>query len=349
MEPAPLGPLGLRSPGPIGALLASLPGVALSVTVALAASFVATLHGGPPLLYALMFGMVLHVYGSDPRSAPGLELCSRHLLRLGIALLGARLTATQIAALGWPVALTLMAAVATTVLCGLWLARRLKLPHTLGLLAGGATAICGASAALAIAAVLPRDDDNDHTLRRHTLVVVVAATALSTLAMLLYPLIARVLQLPPAMAGLFLGGSIHDVAQVVVAGYTLGPQAGDMASVVKLSRVALLGGGVVLIGLAVRRQHGGRHSGLARAPLVPGFVLLFFAMVALNSTGAITPTLHQWIDPLSRACLVVAVAALGIKTSLGELARAGWSPLLLMLLCSLWIAVFVLTAALLVG
>jgi uncharacterized integral membrane protein (TIGR00698 family) len=346
MEPAPLGLPASRGPRPIGALLASLPGAALSVTVALAASFVAALHGGPPLLYALMFGMVLHVYGADPRSAPGLDLCAKHLLRLGIALLGARLTAAQIAALGWPVALCLVAAVATTVLCGLWLARRMKLPHTLGLLAGGATAICGASAALAIAAVLPRDDEP--ALRRQTLVVVVGATALSTLAMLLYPLLARALHLSPAMAGLFLGGSIHDVAQVVVAGYTLGAATGDMASVVKLSRVALLGAVVVLVGLAVRRDAGGRGAGM-RTPLLPGFVLLFFAMVGLNSAGLFTEAAHQWIDPLSRACLVVAVAALGIKTSLGELARAGWQPLLLMVLCTLWIGGFTLAAALLLG
>ena len=118
------------------------------------------------------------------------------------------------------------------------------------MLSGGAAAICGASAALAISAVLPRDKHHD----RFTLMVVIAVTVLSTLAMVLYPLIARAMNLNPDLAGLFFGGTIHDVAQVVGAGYTLGPATGDIATIVKLFRVAMLAVVVLLVSMAFKAE-----------------------------------------------------------------------------------------------
>ena len=183
----------------------------------MSATFVATLHGGPQLLYALFFGMALHHLDGDARGRPGIEFCARTVLRMGVRLLGARITAAQIAALGWPTAAVVVAGVVTTLWLAQFLGRRLKLTRAESTLAGGAVAICGASAALALSAVLPRDRNSD----RFTLVVVVTVTLLSTLAMVLHPLVARLLQLPPQLAGLFLGGTIHDVAQVVGTGYML--------------------------------------------------------------------------------------------------------------------------------
>lgn len=194
-----------------------LPGTGLSGVIALAATFVSTLHGGPQLLFALFFGVAFHFLSQDARAKPGIEFCARGVLRLGVGLLGARITATQIAGLGWTTALIVIAAVVTTLLCGTLLGRRLGLTRPQGVLSGGAVAICGASAALAISSVLPRDKDSD----RFTLTVVVTVTVLSTAAMVLYPLVARALHLPPELAGMFIGGTIHDVAQVVGAGYTI--------------------------------------------------------------------------------------------------------------------------------
>ena len=101
------------------------------------------------------------------------------------------------------------------------------------MLSGGAVAICGASEALAISAVLPRDKHHD----RFTLMVV---TVLSTVAMVVYPLNARAMNLGPELAVLFIGGTIHDVAQMVGAGYTLRPAIGDTATTVKLFRLAMV-------------------------------------------------------------------------------------------------------------
>ncbi|MEP6877083.1 MAG: putative sulfate exporter family transporter, partial [Burkholderiales bacterium] len=167
------------------ALQARWPGALLCTVIAMAAGFVARLHGGPQLLYALLFGVSFHFLHEDAKIRPGVELCTGIVLRLGVALLGARITIAQIAALGWSTALIVVGCVLSTICGGIWLARRLGLNTTQGLLSGGATAICGASAALAISAVLPRSREQD----RFTLLVVVSVTSLSTLAMLLYPLL----------------------------------------------------------------------------------------------------------------------------------------------------------------
>ena len=212
-----------------------------------------------------------------------------------------------------------------------------------GVLSGGAVAICGASAALAISAVLPREKEGD----RFTLMVVVTVTVMSTVAMVLYPLLAKALDLPHAIAGLFLGGTIHDVAQVVGAAYMLGPETGDVAIVVKLFRVSLLALVVVAVASAFRKS-GDHPSGHrpARQALVPWFLWVFVAMVMLGSVGALPPALVAGLNWASRGCLVIAIAALGMKTSFAQLARAGWRPLALILIETLWLAVLVLGLAL---
>jgi uncharacterized integral membrane protein (TIGR00698 family) len=323
----------------LNALRQRLPGVALCTALAGAAAFVAGLHQGPLMLYTLLFGTAFHYQSREPHSAPGIAWSGSTLLRIGIGLLGARITAEQVLGLGAHTGAVVAGAVASTLLAGLVGARLLGQPRSLGVLAGGATAICGASAALALAAVLPRHP----RLERDTLTVVVLATLLSTGAMLLYPLLARSLALPPPAAGLFIGGSIHDVAQVIVAGYALGPATGDAATLVKLMRIATLA--LVVGGVALVAAGRGRAPA-ARPPLLPWFLALFAGLVALRSLGALPAWLIGGLDLASRGCLLVGVAALGARTSLPALARCGWRPLALMLGCGLWIGGWMLAAAL---
>lgn len=326
-----------------------VPGVALAGVVALAATFVSTLHGGPQFLYALFFGVAFHYLSQDAKAKPGIEFCARGVLRLGVGLLGARITATQIVGLGWSTALIVIAAVVTTILCGVLLGKKLGLSRAQSVLSGGAVAICGASAALAISAVLPREKEGD----RFTLMVVVTVTVLSTLAMVIYPLVAKLAHLSPALAGLFIGGTIHDVAQVVGAGYTLGHEAGDYATIVKLFRVAMLTVVVVVVSSVFKKQReqaqAARAAGRkpAKQALVPWFLWLFVAMVIANSLHMLPPIAQNGINDSSRACLVMAISALGIKTSFAQLARAGWRPFILLLVETLWMAGLVLAAILL--
>lgn len=330
-------PLSKRIPS-----LGLLPGIALSGVIALAATFVSTLHGGPQLLYALFFGVAFHFLSQDAKTKPGIEFCARGVLRLGVGLLGARITATQIAGLGLSTALIVIAAVVTTILCGSLLGRRLGMTRPQGVLSGGAVAICGASAALAISAVLPRDKNSD----RFTLMVVVTVTVLSTVAMVVYPLIARLLNLPPDMAGLFIGGSIHDVAQVVGAGYTIDQATGDYATIVKLFRVSMLAVVVVVVSAIFKQQREAatEQSSGKKPPLVPWFLWVFVALVCINSLGWVPSTLQLQLTDLSKHCLVLAIAALGMKTSFTQLAQAGWRPFVLLLVETVWMAAFVLLA-----
>lgn len=323
-------------------LLQLLPGTALSCVIAMAATLVSSLHGGPQFLYALFFGVAFHYLSHDAHTRPGIEFCSRSVLRLGVGLLGARITASQIAGLGWSTAAIVIAAVVTTMLCGSLLGRRLGLTRAQGVLSGGAVAICGASAALAISSVLPRNKESE----RFTLMVVVTVTVLSTLAMVAYPLIAKVLHLPPELAGLFLGGTIHDVAQVVGAGYMLNHETGDYATIVKLFRVSMLAVVVVVVSSMFKKEREQSEDGTvaAKQALVPWFLWVFVALVALNSMGGVPVAVQEGLNNVSRICLVVAIAALGIKTSFRQLARAGWKPFTLLLVETLWMAAFVLAA-----
>jgi len=329
---------------PVSRLAALAPGVLTAVTIALAASFLAERYDGPQLLFALLFGMAFNFAAEGPRVKAGIDFASKKILRFGVALLGARIGLEQIAALGAAPALIVVAAVAGTILCGWLLSRLLRRPAAEGLLTGGAVAICGASAALAISAVLPQGKDH----QRFTLLTVVGVTTLSTVAMVIYPLIAESLALDARGAAIFLGGSIHDVAQVVGAGFMISPAVGDGATLVKLLRVALLVPVVVIFAQIFRTAGaGGEAAAGARPPLLPGFLVAFIALVALNSFGAVPPELARWLSDLSRWCLVIAIAALGVKTSFRQLADLGWMPVVMIVGETLFIAALVLAGVML--
>ncbi|SDE73186.1 conserved hypothetical integral membrane protein [Variovorax sp. CF079] len=202
-------------------------------------------------------------------------------------------------------------------------------------MSGGATAICGASAALALAAALPKGPEKD----RFTLVVVVAVSALSTLAMVAYPLVATLLRLTAPQAGLLLGGTIHDVAQVVAAGFMLSDTVGEYATVVKLLRVSLLALVVAVTALAYRRAS---KAGKAGISVLPWFLILFVALAAANSLSWMSQPAVSAADIGSRFCLLIAVSALGAKSSMRKLASAGWRTGVLLAAETLWLAMFVL-------
>jgi uncharacterized integral membrane protein (TIGR00698 family) len=247
------------------------PGLVTASIIALVATFVSEQYGGPLFLHALLLGIAFNFLSEDRHTRPGIELMSRTVLRLGVGLLGAQVTLAHLQGLGILSIILVVLTVAGTILFGVWLAKRLDRPEEEGVLSGGAVAICGASAALAIAAVLATDDKD----RRFTLMAVVGVTALSTLAMVVYPAIATILDLDPISAGVFLGGTIHDVAQVVGAGYMHSPEAGLNATFVKLLRIALL----VPVVFAVSFVYGrGKSAGGEGIRLLPWFLVLFVAL-----------------------------------------------------------------------
>lgn len=313
-----------------------LPGLLVSAMVAAAATFLSEHYGAPVMLFALLLGLALNFLSADGTCKAGIEFTAREVLRLGVALLGIRITLGQIAALGWqPVAMVVIL-VAVTILVSIAAARAMGFNSLFGLLSGGATAICGASAALALAAALPAHEKKE----KATLFTVLGVSALSTLAMILYPMLAHALGLDPQQAGMFLGGTIHDVAQVVGAGYSMSHETGDVATVVKLMRVAMLLPVILCAAMITRAR--GVAPGSKRPPLLPWFAVGFVALAALNSTGLVPAALQQAGGKLSQWCLVIAIAALGMKTQLRELATVGLRPILLMVGETVFLAALVL-------
>lgn len=316
-----------------------LPGLLISLVIALASAFIAEHYGGPTLLLALLFGMSCHFLMDNGSCLPGIEFTSRVILRLGIALLGAQITLGQIGELGIGMLLGALLAVATTIAFGWFAARLLGLRSDFGVLTGGAVAICGASAALAISAILPKHENSE----RHTLLTVVGVTSLSTLAMILYPILTASLGLTEEQTGIFLGGAIHDVAQVVGAGYMISPLTGDTATLVKLLRVALLVPCVIIIGwIFYYRQVDQKAPGIKLFELMPVFLLAFVALVIINSFDLIPSLLTETMGEISRGCLILAISALGVKTSLKDLVMVGWRPIFLLFSETLFLAILVL-------
>jgi uncharacterized integral membrane protein (TIGR00698 family) len=300
------------------------PGVLASLVVAIAATSLSQHYGAPVMLFALILGMAMNFLSSDGACAAGIGFTAREVLRCGVALLGFRITMGQVAALGWHPVLLVVVCVVVTISVSMIAAKLLGFQSLFGLLTGGATAICGASAALALAAALPAHPGKE----RATLFTVIGVSALSTLAMVVYPLLAHLLGLDPRGAGIFLGGTIHDVAQVVGAGYSMSRETGDVATLVKLMRVAML---LPVIAFAVMcTRAGGKGAGGPRPPLLPWFAVAFAVLVAINSTGRVPAGLATLGTDLSQWCLVTSMAAIGMKTQLRELATVGLKPVALM-------------------
>lgn len=314
-----------------------LPGFIVSAVVAAAACFLSEHYGAPVMLFALLLGMGLNFLSADGKCKAGIEFTARTVLRIGIALLGMRITLGQITALGWQPIVLVISLVAITISASVIAAKTLGFNKFFGMLTGGATAICGASAALALSAALPNHPQKE----KATLFTVIGVSALSTLAMIVYPMIAKWLNLSPIEAGVFLGATIHDVAQVVGAGYSMSTETGDTATVVKLMRVAMLLP-VILCAAMITRMQGNDSTG-ERPPLLPFFAVGFLVLACINSTGWVPTIVQTGLNDLSRWCLVIAISALGMKTQLKELASVGMKPILLMIGETIFLILLVLT------
>jgi uncharacterized integral membrane protein (TIGR00698 family) len=301
------------------------PGIALSALVAGAAVAAAPLIGAvapvPAMVIALLVGIALNRVADGERFRPGIGFCVKVLLRWAVALLGLRIALADIAALGLSTAALIVLAMVVTVVSGIALARVCGQRDAFGALAGAGTAVCGASATLATATVLPDFKGKEADI----VFVVIAVNALSTLAMLLYPPLCLVLGLDATATGIALGGTIHDVAQVVGAGYAVSEPVGNTAVIVKMFRIFMLLPVVLGIGLWFSRGVVG-----AQVP-VPVFAVIFLVLCVANTVipsfapvgpayGMVKPVLVE----LSTWGLLVAIGALGLGTSLSAVAALGW-------------------------
>lgn len=300
-----------------------LPGLAVAVLATLAAASLADRYHAPLTLLALLVGLAMNFLSADRRLTPGLTLAARELLRWAIVLVGVRITMAQIAALGPAALLAVLGIVAITIGAGMAAARMLRLGSGFGVLSGGAVAICGASAAMALSATL-----GEQRVRQAELTLVLVGTSImSSAALVLYPAICELAGLSDVQAGFVLGAAIHDVAQTLGAGYAFSPPAGETATIVKLARVALLAPVLALVALAFPQKL--KISGAPRAaPVLPWFVAGFFVVAGINSLGLIPAGAARVAGDASGWMLAISVAATAIRSPLGEILQAGPRPLL---------------------
>lgn len=255
-----------------------------------------------------------------PVAGPGVDLCRSRLLRLGIVLYGFRVGFHDLAAVG-VVGLVVDAVVVASVFASaVWLGTRwLKLDRETAMLIGAGSAICGAAAVMATEPVL--------RARAHQVSVAVATVVVfGTIGMFVYPWLYPHLGLSEHAYGLYVGSTVHEVAQVVVAGRAIGETAASTAVIEKMLRVMLLAPFLLLLSARVaERAEGGERAKLA----LPWFALAFIAVSGLHSLLPLPPAWVAAIVRLDTALLAMAMAALGLRTQIGAIRQAGAKPLLL--------------------
>ena len=318
---------GLAPPRPSrgGALIAALPGLLLAALLGAAAFWLAELpwvrdrlHWSA-LLLVILIGIALKSLAPIPDATlPGVRLAHRPILRWAVAGLGFRLSLPELWSIGAPALLVVSASTLVALLFGWWIARRLGVPEKLGLLLGVGGAICGASAVVAADSVVQGE-------RRDAPLALGVITFLGTIGIVLYPALERAARMSDFVYGVWDGASLHEMAQVVAAGFGVSEEAARVATVVKLARICLLAPVVLYLGWTLRRHH--QAAGRARMSPVPWFLVLFVLCAAWNSTGWLAKPALDLIRRVDLWLLCVGMAGVGLQTGLADLRAAGLRPI----------------------
>ncbi|WJF89099.1 YeiH family protein [Paraburkholderia bonniea] len=298
--------------------------------------------GLSPLIIGIVAGAL---YGNVLRDgmpaswAAGVNFSARRLLRIAVAFFGLRISLQEIAQVGLPGLTVSLLVVLSTLAIGTWAGMKLmKLDRDTALLTAAGSAICGAAAVLAFESALQS--------KPHKSAMAVGSVVLfGTLSMFLYPVLFRAgwLPLDTIGAGLYFGGTIHEVAQVVGAASTLSPEAAHVATIVKMTRVMLLVPVLLVLGVWLNRQARGQAaqepgtSSRARKLAVPWFALGFLALVIVNSLHLLPTTATHTLNVLDTFALTMAMTALGIETRFAQIRQAGPRALITGLILSLWL------------
>jgi uncharacterized integral membrane protein (TIGR00698 family) len=304
--------LGTRATGGRRALLPGLGLVAAGVAMA------ALVHALLPPLGMATAAVALGVVCANSRAVtlrmrPGLQLSSRRVLRIGVALLGLQLGITEVLALGLPTLLIVLAVVAVTFTGTRWLGRLLGLSPGAALLIATGTAVCGASAIAAMDGVTEeREEDVASALAM--------VTVFGSIAIVLLPWLRQPLGLTPQAFGMWVGASVHEVAQVVATATPV-PGAVAIATVVKLARIVTLA--PLIAGISVMRRHQGAAAGAQRPPVIPLFVVGFLTLVLVRTTGVLPSSLLDGVKALDGYLLSAGLFALGTGVRLSTMRKSG--------------------------
>ncbi|HKQ59540.1 MAG TPA: putative sulfate exporter family transporter, partial [Candidatus Eisenbacteria bacterium] len=277
-----------------------------------------TLHVSALLLVILLGMAWKSLLPEPPAVLAGIRVAQRPVLRWAVAGLGFRLGIGELLRIGGPALIVVVISTGVALAFGWWVARRLGVPEKLGLLLGVGSAICGASAVVAADSVVQGE-------RRDAAVALGVITLLGTIGIVLYPLLGHLLHTPEFVYGVWTGASLHEMAQVVAAGFGVSDEAARVATVVKLARISLLAPVVLYLGWSLRHRH--REAGKAQVAPVPWFLVLFVLFALLNSSGWL-PT--PWVAAIRRVdlwLLCVGMAGVGLQTGFSDLRDAGARPI----------------------
>jgi len=276
-----------------------------------------------PMISAIFVGMLFaNVVGINASAAAGISLSGKRLLRLAVALLGLQISFAQLNDIGMRVVGFAAFGLGTTFLFTILMGRLLGVDRQLARLLAAGTSICGASAIAAVNAVTGADDED-------VSYAVACITLFGTIAMFLFPFVALVAGISDRTYGLWIGLSVHEVAQVAGAGFQGGGEAGEVAIMTKLTRIMMLAPLIICLSFLLARPQKQTTGKGRQMQLVPFFVVGFLALAVVNSFGFAPDVIRKPIVAASPVLLTAAMAALGLGTSVSKLRKHGLPPLLL--------------------
>lgn len=295
-------------------------GLILCATIAIAATWIGDHYGMPVILIGLLLGLALNFSAQEERVHAGLDLAATTGLRWGIVLIGLQVTVAQIAQIGVLQFLCLLAIMGFAFVGGLTGAKLAGQSRYAGLLAGGATAICGASAALALYGIIGKD----RLPQAYFALTLLCVALASAVAMTFYPIMASYLSLNDQAAGFLIGSSVHDVAQAIGSGYSYSDAAGTQATIIKLARVALLVPAVFLVSLWIRNAGAPVAQPVLKRITPPWFILGFLALTIFNSLVTVPSQITEGATTLAKALLLLAVTSTALRSRTDLVMQLGW-------------------------
>ncbi len=289
-----------------------------------------------PMIIGIVLGML---YANSLRNhlpetwVPGIQFCSKKILRLGIILYGFRLTFQDVMAVGTAGIMIDAIIVTVTILGGIAIGRLLKMDRDIALLTSIGSGICGAAAVLGAEATM-------RTQPYKTAVAVATVVIFGTIAMFVYPIAYRsgILALSPDEMGIYAGSTLHEVAHAVGAGNAMGENIANVSIIVKMIRVMLLVPVLLILGywiaLSARKSNTSAEKGKVA---IPWFAIGFLAVIGFNSFGLLPQNIVDAINYIDTFLLTMAMAALGAETSIDKFKKAGAKPFILAAILFLWL------------
>ncbi len=290
-----------------------------------------------PMIVGIILGML---YANSLRNnlpetwVPGIQFCSKRILRIGIILYGFRLTFQDVLAVGLPAIFIDTIIVTTTILGGILIGRMLKMDRGIALLTSIGSGICGAAAILGAESTI-------QTKPYKTAVAVSTVVIFGTISMFIYPILYHngTFVLSANEMGIFTGATLHEVAHTVGAGNTMGKEISDVAIIVKMIRVMMLVPVLLITSFMVSQPaiKAGEQNGSMKKVSIPWFAIGFLAVIGFNSFDLLPQSLTAFINNVDTFLLTMAMTALGAETSIDKFRKAGAKPFVLASILYIWL------------